>query len=173
MGYLAQERLAHQTVKGYLLAVRYLQISGSFSAPFQQAQPKLEYTLKKIKKPRQRIQTGIARLICQWLQGSYGTCVRYRIAGKFGGNYICQNGLQVEQNKYWQNLNLAFGLFGNPYAVHGRVSTRDLCSGPLHIQKQMDSTVGKVLQCKIENCNIHDRSMPTPEAYSCCTCLAN
>ena len=33
----------------------------------------------------------------------------YRIAGKFGGNYVWQNGLQVAKNKYWRNLNLAIG----------------------------------------------------------------
>ena len=31
----------------------------------------------------------------------------YGIAGKFGGNYIWQNGLQAAKNKYWWNLNLA------------------------------------------------------------------
>ena len=33
----------------------------------------------------------------------------YRIAAKFGGNYIWQNGLQVAKNKYWRNLNLVIG----------------------------------------------------------------
>ena len=33
----------------------------------------------------------------------------YRIAGKFGGNYIWRNGLQAAKNKYWRNLNLAMG----------------------------------------------------------------
>ena len=33
----------------------------------------------------------------------------YRIAGKFGGNYIWRNGLQAAKNKYWRNLNLAIG----------------------------------------------------------------
>ena len=37
----------------------------------------------------------------------------YRIAGKFGGNYIWQNGLQAAKNKYWQNLNLAIGNFAH------------------------------------------------------------
>ena len=49
VGYLAQEGLAHQTIKGYLSAVRHLQISRGLPDPFQQAQPKLEYTLKGIK----------------------------------------------------------------------------------------------------------------------------
>ena len=33
----------------------------------------------------------------------------YRIAGKFGGNYIWQNGLQAAKNKYWRTLNLVIG----------------------------------------------------------------
>ena len=49
VGYLAQEGLAHQTIKRYLSAVQHLQISGGLPDPFQQAQPKLEYTLKGIK----------------------------------------------------------------------------------------------------------------------------
>ena len=49
VGYLAQEGLAHQTIKGYLSAVCHLQISRGLPDPFQQAQPKLEYTLKGIK----------------------------------------------------------------------------------------------------------------------------
>ena len=49
VGYLAKEGLAHQTMKCYLSAVRHLQISGGFPDPFQQALPKLEYTLKGVK----------------------------------------------------------------------------------------------------------------------------
>ena len=30
----------------------------------------------------------------------------YRIAGKFGGNYICRFGLPTAEIKYWRNLNL-------------------------------------------------------------------
>ena len=79
--------------------------------------------------------------------------MEYRIAGKFGGNYIWRNGLQAAKNKYWQNLNLAIGnraykvllrhrvsYGGSPHVVrlecegrsrsHGRVSTRELCSRP-------------------------------------------
>ena len=71
----------------------------------------------------------------------------YRIAGKFGGNYIWRNGLQAAKNIYWRNLNLAIGnraykfllrhrvsYGGSPHVVrlncedrsqsHGRVSTR-------------------------------------------------
>ena len=49
VAYLAQEGLAHQTIKGYLSVVRHLQISRGLPDPFQQAQPKLVYTLKGIK----------------------------------------------------------------------------------------------------------------------------
>ena len=88
----------------------------------------------------------------------------YRIAGKFGGNYIWRNGLQAAKNKYWRNLNLAIGnraykvllrhlvsYGGSPHVVrlkcedrsrsHGRVSTRELCSRPSHIQEYVDSVV--------------------------------
>ena len=53
----------------------------------------------------------------------------YHIVRKFGGNYIWQflpniipakvsgNGLQAVKNKYWQNLNLAIGLYGSPHVV--------------------------------------------------------
>ena len=64
----------------------------------------------------------------------------YRIAGKFGGNYIWRNGLQMAQKK--KKLNLAFGLFESPHVVHGRVSTRELCLRPSHTQEHMDSVVG-------------------------------
>ena len=47
--YLAQEGLTHQKIKGYLSAIRHLQISKGLPDPFQQAHPKLEYTLKGIK----------------------------------------------------------------------------------------------------------------------------
>ena len=57
--------------------------------------------------------------------------------------------------------------------VHGRVPTRELCSRPSHTQEHMDSVVGIVLQCKIESGNVKDHSMPTPEAYSHCTCLVD
>ena len=73
----------------------------------------------------------------------------------------------------WVTFLESFGLFGSPHTVHGQVSTRELCSRPSHIQEHVDSVVAKVLQCKKENGNIQDRSVPTPEAYSCCTCLAD
>ena len=57
--------------------------------------------------------------------------------------------------------------------VHGRVPTRELCLRPSHTQEHMDSVVGIVLQCKIESGNVKDHSMPTPEAYSHRTCLAD
>ena len=72
-----------------------------------------------------------------------------------------------------QKLKLAFGLFGSLHVVHGRVPTRELCLRPSHTQEHMDSVVGIVLQCKIESGNIKDQSMPTPEAYSRCTFLAD
>ena len=94
----------------------------------------------------------------------------YRIAGKFGGNYIWRNGLQAAKNKYWRNLNLAIGnraykfllrhrvSYGrSPHVVrlkcedrsrsHGRVSTRELCSRPSHIQEYVDSVVGGSTFC--------------------------
>ena len=93
-----------------------------------------------------------------------------RIAGKFAGNYIWRNGLQVAKNKYWWNLNLAIGnhaykfsyvivcSYGrSPYVVrlkcedrsrsHGRVSTRELCSRPSHIQEYVNSVVGGSTFC--------------------------
>ena len=100
-------------------------------------------------------------------------CQHATNSGKFGGNYIWQNGFQVAKNKYWWNLNLAFGLFGSLHVVHGRVSTRELCLRPSHTQEHMDSIVGIVLQCKMVSGNIKDHSMPTPEAYSRCTCLTD
>ena len=82
----------------------------------------------------------------------------YHIAGKFGGNYIWRNGLQAAKDKYWRNLNLAIGnraykfllrhrvsYGGSPHVVrlkyadrsrsHGRVSTRELCLRPSHIDR--------------------------------------
>ena len=41
------------------------------------------------------------------------------------------------------------------------------------VQEHVDSVVGKLLQCKIERGNVQDRSVPTPEAYSRCTCFAD
>ena len=46
----------------------------------------------------------------------------YRIAGKFGGNYIWRNGLQVAKNKYWWNLNLAIGNRAYKFLLRHRVS---------------------------------------------------
>ena len=95
----------------------------------------------------------------------------YHIARKFGGNYIWRNGLQMAQKK---KLNLAFGLFESPHMVHGRVSTRELCLKPSHTHKNTwTPLLGEVLQCKIECGNVKDHSMPTPEAYSHCTCLVD
>ena len=94
----------------------------------------------------------------------------YRIARKFGRNYIWRNGLQAAKNKYWWNLNLAIGnraykfllrhcvsYGGSPHMVrlkcedrsrsHGRVSTRELCSRPSHIQEYVDSVVGGSTFC--------------------------
>ena len=98
--------------------------------------------------------------------------MEYCIAEKFGGNYIWRNGLQAAKNKYWRNLNLAIGnraykfllrhrVFvahaygGSPHVVrlkcedqsqsHGRVSTRELCSRPSHVQEYVDSVVWEVL----------------------------
>ena len=96
--------------------------------------------------------------------------IYYRIAGKFGGNYIWRNGLQAAKNKYWQNLNwwlaLAHTNFyyvivcsygGSPHMVrlkcedqsrsHGRVWTRELCSRPSHIQEYVDLVVGGSTFC--------------------------
>ena len=91
-------------------------------------------------------------------------CRTYRIAGKFGGNYIWRNGFQAAKNKYWRNLNLAIGnsAYGvsydeSPHVVrlqcedqsrsHGRVSSRELCSKPSHIQEYVDSVVGGSTFC--------------------------
>ena len=46
--------------------------------------------------------------------------LEYRIAGKFGGNYIWRNGLQAAKNKYWRNLNLAIG--NCAYKVTSRIA---------------------------------------------------
>ena len=48
-GLLGSRRIGMPDNKGYLSAVWHLQISGGLPDPFQQAQPKLEYTLKGIK----------------------------------------------------------------------------------------------------------------------------
>ena len=45
----------------------------------------------------------------------------YRIAGKFGRNYIWRNGLQVAKNKYWRNLNLAIGNHAYKFLLRHRV----------------------------------------------------
>ena len=104
-----------------------------------------------------------SRPSCQILRHATINRGTYHIAGKFGGNYIWRNGLQAAKNKYWQNLNLAIGnraykfllLHRVSYSVsphvvqlkcedrsHGRVSTRELCSRPSHIQEYVDSVVG-------------------------------
>ena len=96
----------------------------------------------------------------------------YRIAGKFGGNYIWQNGLQAAKNKYWRSLNLAIGNCAYKFLLchrafvrkstrglteasrsHGRVSTQGH-----HIYKSTSTLfLGEVLECKIESGNVQDR----------------
>ena len=50
MVYLARQGLKHQSIKGYLLAVRHLQIAESMGDPFiPGAFPRLEYVLKGVK----------------------------------------------------------------------------------------------------------------------------
>ena len=92
----------------------------------------------------------------------------YHIAGKFGGNYIWRNGLQAAKNKYWRNLNLAIGNCAYNLFIasscfvrrksarsstedrsrsHGRVSIRELCLRPSHIQEYVDSIVGGSTFC--------------------------
>ena len=98
--------------------------------------------------------------------------MQYRIAGKFGRNYIWRNGLQAAKNKYWQNLNLAIGNCAYKFLLrhrafvrksahgltevsrsHGRVSTRGH-----HIYKSTSTLLlGEVLECKIESGNVQDR----------------
>lgn len=54
VSYLADEKLTHRTIKTYLSAVRFLQISEGHLDPFQgSAMPRLEYVLRGVK----RIQT--------------------------------------------------------------------------------------------------------------------
>ena len=96
----------------------------------------------------------------------------YRIAGKFGGNYIWRNGLQAAKNKYWRNLNLAIGNCAYKFLLrhrafvrksahgltevsrsHGRVSTRGH-----HVYKNTSTPLlGEVLEYKIESGNLQDR----------------
>ena len=82
----------------------------------------------------------------------------YRIAGKFGRNYIWRNGLQAAKNKCWWNLNLVIGNRAYKFLIHhhvsygrslhvvrlkcedrtqshGRILTIELCSRPSHIQR--------------------------------------
>lgn len=49
VAHLAQEGLQHSSVRGYLSAVRHLQIMGGMGDPFVASWPLLEYTLKGLK----------------------------------------------------------------------------------------------------------------------------
>ena len=61
--------------------------------------------------------------------------LQYRIAGKFGGNYIWRNGLQAAKNKYWRNLNLAIGNYGYKFLLRHRVFVRKSARGLTEVSR--------------------------------------
>ena len=67
VGHLHQEKLSHGTMKSYLAAVRFEQISRGMGKPHIGSMPKLEYVLKAAKKKTLASVQQRLPIICQIL----------------------------------------------------------------------------------------------------------